>query len=290
MAYGVVLVVVLAVSIAINGQQDYKYDTLLSEVSALKKSISNLNAEMEKLRERNDDMSEKLRAVMSCQRPPNRNIDDHLPGEGSKEKSDMLHKRSAYTPSFHLPLNISRVALGQKGEKGNSGIQGPKGDSGTPGPQGIKGDPGPVGPTLLQEQIGNKGVQSKIAFSARLLYAVTHIGQGRAIVFDEIILNIGQDYDPSSGIFQCSIPGIYVFTWSIEVNASNSLITGIYVNGQSRQFQFVAGSSYNINSGSSTIVLELTGGDTVFIGAFRTPSHDTVVESESSLFSGYLLS
>ncbi|OWF38946.1 otolin-1-like [Mizuhopecten yessoensis] len=411
MAHSVVLVLVFAVPMAINGQQEYKYDTLLSEVSALKRSVFNLNFELDKIRKQYDDMHSELRIIRSNRNPsdtfPLIRLDEnkkHSERKGGDEKSYILHKRSAYIPSFHLPRNISRATTGPKGEKGDSGIKGPKGDEGTRGLTGLKGDIGPAGPTGLEGpkggqgiagpkgEIGGKGLtgnkgepgqmgavttgakgakgnsgregpkgaegtagptgpkgdkgttgptglkgdigpmgwggpkgkqgnagskgiagqkgemgekgltgnkgepgeigagtNTKVAFTARPLQDITEISEGRSLLFSEASLNLGDDYNPATGYFQCSVAGVYVFTWSIEINARHSLTTVIHVNGNILGFQFASGTTDHMDSKYSTVMVKLDIADTVYITAYSPTISGTVIGFMSSSFSGYLL-
>lgn len=109
---------------------------------------------------------------------------------------------------------------GPKGESGRSGRIGPRGQPGPPGPQGPPGVIGEPGPPGLPGPPGVTGVISaatystvpKIAFYAGL--KKQHEGY-EVLKFDDVVTNLGNHYDPSSGKFTCSIPGIYFFVYHV---------------------------------------------------------------------------
>ncbi|OWF46833.1 hypothetical protein KP79_PYT22250 [Mizuhopecten yessoensis] len=165
MVYGVVFVMVLAVAFAINGQQDYKYDTILSEVSALKKFTFNMNVEFGRLRQQHEEMREELRAFRSR----HNSIGTHsLEGGDSppQDKKDdgkiiVLNTRTAgqaVNTSFQTHWNDSQVSASQVAN-GNSSLQSLKGDKGTTGTTVPKGDTGTTGPTGLKGEMVQKGTK-----------------------------------------------------------------------------------------------------------------------------------
>ncbi len=109
---------------------------------------------------------------------------------------------------------------GSKGEPGRLGRIGPRGQPGPPGPQGPPGVIGEPGPPGLSGSPGVTGVISaatyntvpKIAFYAGL--KKQHEGY-EVLKFDDVVTNLGNHYDPSSGKFTCSIPGIYFFVYHV---------------------------------------------------------------------------
>ncbi|XP_060074744.1 collagen alpha-1(XXV) chain-like [Ylistrum balloti] len=135
MVYGAVFIMVLAVTFAINNQQDLKYETLQTELSALKNYVQRMNIDVENIRQKYDDLSEELSNLRSKQiiADTSRKVDqaDSYPQKVHR-KNTLLNKRSA-------------AATTSKGEKGEPGSVGPKGDSGTSGFPGLKGDNGPKG-------------------------------------------------------------------------------------------------------------------------------------------------
>ncbi|NXR58422.1 C1QA protein, partial [Rhadina sibilatrix] len=195
---------------------------------------------------------------------------------------------------------------GQKGERGEPGrpglsvsIRGPRGDAGEPGPpgfpgtRGLPGLPGPRGMVGVPGPPGQKGragddvlEQARPAFSASRLSPPR---SGSTVVFDRIITNQENSYDPRTGKFTCSIPGLYYFTF--QVVSSGDLCLSISKNGVS-VVSFCDNNSQGIlqvNSGSS--VLSLALGDQVSLTTDPARSSSIYSGSEAdSVFSGFLVS
>ncbi|OWF53529.1 otolin-1-like [Mizuhopecten yessoensis] len=182
--------------------------------------------------------------------------------------------------------------VGLKGDSGTPGLAGLKGDSGTPGLAGLKGTSGiqgPIGPTGLKGQKGLKGdvcpMDAQIAFYARF-YQTINAMSNEVIAFPNIGTKIGTSYE-RSGLFTCKVTGIYVFTWSIEVNSEHTLKTLLMVNGSERGQLIVQGSVSNGNIGSTTVVIRLSVTDRVLI-LQDSVSPGTILGNSSS-FSGFFL-
>lgn len=125
-----------------------------------------------------------------------------------------------------LVQSLPTFIQGPQGEPGRVGRMGPRGPSGEPGPPGPvgppgeRGPPGPPGPQGVPGANGPNGAISaatystvpKIAFYAGL--KKQHEGY-EVLKFDDVVTNLGNHYDPSTGKFTCSIPGIYFFVYHV---------------------------------------------------------------------------
>ncbi|KAH3805375.1 hypothetical protein DPMN_133678 [Dreissena polymorpha] len=60
-----------------------------------------------------------------------------------------------------------------------------------------------------------------IYFRARITASFTDLSGGQDVVFPTVEVNEGQGYDPSTGKFTASIPGMYLFTVQYCVNYNN---------------------------------------------------------------------
>ncbi|XP_038058417.1 collagen alpha-1(X) chain-like [Patiria miniata] len=181
-------------------------------------------------------------------------------------------------PGFGLPGPKGGFGdQGQKGDQGKSGIRGapgklgpagPKGDQGLTGVRGQSGSPGLRGSTGRKGEQGETGSTSAsvVAFSASL--GSTFIGTtGRdTIVFGVVEANVGAGYNAQTGVFTCSIPGVYYFTVSLmslsystrprvklQKNGNSSLL-GVYDNHPGYHHQ-----------PSNSVVTVLAAGDTVWL-------------------------
>ncbi|XP_069574496.1 EMILIN-1b [Brachyistius frenatus] len=95
---------------------------------------------------------------------------------------------------------------GPPGERGTAGSRGPPGAPGRPGESGTRGFPGPKGETGLP---GVDAHVPRLSFSAALTVPVDRAG---TIVFDKILVNKGDFYDPRTGIFTAPVDGHYYFS------------------------------------------------------------------------------
>ncbi|XP_056410076.1 EMILIN-1 [Hyla sarda] len=101
---------------------------------------------------------------------------------------------------------------GPPGPIGRTGPQGPQGPQGPPGKNGAPGKEGPVGPPGLQGEQGPMGLPAdllQVSFSAALTYPLTEPG---TIGFDKLLVNDGNAYDASTGIFTAPVAGRYYFS------------------------------------------------------------------------------
>uniref|UniRef100_A0ABK0LS50 Complement C1q like 3 n=1 Tax=Rattus norvegicus TaxID=10116 RepID=A0ABK0LS50_RAT len=135
---------------------------------------------------------------------------------------------TAATPDRGLMQSLPTFIQGPKGEAGRPGKAGPRGPPGEPGPPGPVGPPGEKGEPGRQGLPGPPGAPGlnaagaisaatystvpKIAFYAGLKRQ--HEGY-EVLKFDDVVTNLGNHYDPTTGKFTCSIPGIYFFTYHV---------------------------------------------------------------------------
>ncbi|XP_072041392.1 uncharacterized protein [Amphiura filiformis] len=105
--------------------------------------------------------------------------------------------------------------MGLQGLPGNQGIPGktgPKGERGLKGSSGVEGQSGSSGQSGVKGEKGEPGVlpasTAMSAFSARVQRDLTSAG---VISFAQEDVDIANDFNPSTGIFTCSIPGIIIF-------------------------------------------------------------------------------
>nr|DBA25190.1 TPA: hypothetical protein GDO54_012748 [Pyxicephalus adspersus] len=120
-----------------------------------------------------------------------------------------------------LPTFI-QGAKGEPGRPGKAGPRGPPGEPGPPGPMGPPGDKGEPGRPGLPGPPGTPGLNAAGAISAATYTTVPKIAfyaglkrqhEGYELLkFDDVVTNLGNHYDPTTGKFTCSIPGIYFFT------------------------------------------------------------------------------
>lgn len=85
---------------------------------------------------------------------------------------------------------------------------------------------------ILEKNMREKPI---IAFNAYLTKTLTmHISTPVNIVYDGLILNYGNAYNPHHGIFTAPSAGLYIFTWTSFVDSGKSFNTELLVNGQGK--------------------------------------------------------
>lgn len=138
------------------------------------------------------------------------------------------------------------MAQGTRGEPGRPGKPGPRGPPGEPGPPGPRGPPGERGKnkvaipavtgTTGEDMSEPDGVNSS-ANSLRIAFYVglknPHEGY-EVLKFDDVITNLGNNYDPSTGKFTCHASGIYFFTYHVLMRGGDgtSMWADLCKNGQ----------------------------------------------------------
>uniref|UniRef100_A0A8P4KL64 C1q domain-containing protein n=1 Tax=Dicentrarchus labrax TaxID=13489 RepID=A0A8P4KL64_DICLA len=196
---------------------------------------------------------------------------------------------------------------GLPGAPGNGGLSGPRGEGGQPGekghqgPQGIPGltgPGGPIGPPGLPGQKGEIGQPGPPgppgppglpmpAFTAKLTNPFPPVGS--PVIFDKLLHNGNQDYNPQTGIFTCSIPGIYYFAYHVHCKGGNVWVA-LMKNNEPVMYTYDEYKKGLLDQASGSAVLPLRNGDTVNI---QLPSDQAAGlyagQYVHSTFSGYLL-
>ncbi|XP_072016348.1 uncharacterized protein [Amphiura filiformis] len=151
---------------------------------------------------------------------------------------------------------------GIKGERGLLGLQSP------PGKRGPSGPPGPSGPSGLSGLKGEKGDngQSPGQVQQSAFTAVQTSRQsgnaGDIINFDEMITNLGSDFDLGTNKFTCRIAGTYVFHFTIPIERYSGMVIKLVKNGSTVTGGTVASRTGTISGGA---VIHLDAGDQVWL-------------------------
>ncbi|XP_061654154.1 complement C1q-like protein 3b [Phyllopteryx taeniolatus] len=197
-------------------------------------------------------------------------------------------------PVQSLPTFIQ----GPQGEPGRAGRTGPRGPAGEPGPPGSagppgeRGAPGPPGPPGASGPTGAISAATyntvpKIAFYAGL--KKQHEGY-EVLKFDDVVTNLGNHYDPSTGKFTCSIPGIYYFTYHVLMRGGDgtSMWADLCKNNQVRASAIAQDADQNYDYASNSVVLHLEPGDEIYIKLDGGKAHGGN-NNKYSTFSGFML-
>ncbi|XP_055058751.1 complement C1q-like protein 3b [Paramisgurnus dabryanus] len=190
------------------------------------------------------------------------------------------------------PPTFIRGAKGEPGRSGRIGQRGLPGPPGPPGPPGAIGEPGPPG---LPGAPGVTGVISaatystipRIAFYAGL--KKQHEGY-EVLKFDDVVTNLGNHYDPSSGKFTCSIPGIYFFVYHVLMRGGDgtSMWADLCKNNQVRASAIAQDADQNYDYASNSVILHLEPGDEIYIKLDGGKAHGGN-NNKYSTFSGFMV-
>uniref|UniRef100_A0A3B3YRJ5 C1q domain-containing protein n=1 Tax=Poecilia mexicana TaxID=48701 RepID=A0A3B3YRJ5_9TELE len=177
---------------------------------------------------------------------------------------------------------------GAAGEPGHPGPAGPPGNRGEPGKPGL---PGPPGPSAVAGAISAATYSTvpKIAFYAGL--KKQHEGY-EVLKFDDVVTNLGNHYDPTSGKFTCSIPGIYFFTYHVLMRGGDgtSMWADLCKNNQLqvRASAIAQDADQNYDYASNSAVLHLEPGDEIYIKLDGGKAHGGN-NNKYSTFSGFII-
>ncbi|TRY88834.1 hypothetical protein DNTS_016924 [Danionella cerebrum] len=190
------------------------------------------------------------------------------------------------------------LAHGSRGEIGRPGKPGPRGPPGEPGPPGPRGPPGDSGrPGYNGAASGTARTEtgdgapaigsSKIAFYVGLKNP--HEGY-EVLRFDDVVTNVGNHYDPSTGKFTCQVSGIYYFTYHVLMRGGDgtSMWADLCKNGQVRASAIAQDADQNYDYASNSAVLHLDSGDEIYVKLDGGKAHGGN-NNKYSTFSGFIL-
>uniref|UniRef100_A0A7N8XKA9 Complement component 1, q subcomponent-like 4b n=2 Tax=Mastacembelus armatus TaxID=205130 RepID=A0A7N8XKA9_9TELE len=177
---------------------------------------------------------------------------------------------------------------GKQGFRGSPGLPGPPGPKGPPGPPGEPGKPGPPGPPGPGPGgYGSSFYSPKIAFYAGL--RKQHEGS-EILKFDDVVTNVGNYYEPTTGKFTCPLPGIYYFTYHVLMRGGDgtSMWADLKKNGQVRASAIAQDADQNYDYASNSVILHLDVGDEVCVQLDGGKVHGGNTNKYST-FSGFLI-
>ncbi|XP_006865350.1 PREDICTED: protein HP-25 homolog 2-like [Chrysochloris asiatica] len=168
--------------------------------------------------------------------------------------------------------------------QGIPGIQGPPGSPGSPGVPGMPGITGPPGPPGRRGDINECPSSSKSAFAVKLSdpFPVPF----HPIVFKDILHNLQNDFNLTTGMFTCRNAGVYHFGFDIEL-FQHPVKLGLMKNGI-QVLEKEARAKYSYKHVSETAILQLMIEDKVWLES-KLDTAETKKGLIQSVFFGYLL-
>ncbi|KAM9456812.1 C1q-related factor [Clarias gariepinus] len=210
-----------------------------------------------------------------------------------------LSSKSAVTgpagSGSEAPAPPSTLVQGPQGKPGRPGKPGPPGPPGEPGPPGPMGPPGDRGERGDRGTNGINGAISTVTYNTQprvAFYAgLKNPHEGYEILkFDDVVTNLGNNYDGASGKFICSVPGTYFFIYHVLMRGGDgtSMWADLVKNGQVRASAIAQDADQNYDYASNSVILHLDAGDEVYIKLDGGKAHGGN-NNKYSTFSGFIL-
>ncbi|KAL7860748.1 hypothetical protein AOLI_G00170970 [Acnodon oligacanthus] len=169
-------------------------------------------------------------------------------GTASTGSSSSAQAEAEALAADHSSTNLLPPSTLVQGPQGKPGRPGKPGPPGPPGPPGEPGPPGPMGPpgdrgdrSRSVMGSGSNGAISTVTYNTQprvAFYAgLKNPHEGYEILkFDDVVTNLGNNYDGVSGKFICSVPGTYFFIYHVLMRGGDgtSMWADLCKNGQVR--------------------------------------------------------
>ena len=126
-----------------------------------------------------------------------------------------------------------------------------------------------------------------MAFFATRSQPQTHLGNLQNVLFDHVETNIGNGYDPNSGLFRAPEAGTYVFAATVVAYETLSSDYGFFKNTRRVTTLWVNGASSWYDTSSQTVIFTLNKGDDISIK--HIGSDKAIAGRHYCIFSGFLL-
>lgn len=182
-----------------------------------------------------------------------------------RAEAEALSDHSVVPP----PSTLLQGPQGKPGRPGKPGPPGPPGEPGPPGPVGPPGEKGDTGRTGILG-LGGDGAISTATYSTipRVAFyaGLKNPHEGYEILkFDDVVTNLGNNYDGSSGKFICSVPGTYFFIYHVLMRGGDgtSMWADLCKNGQVSTTCFAFFLLMHAHNGVIYLVRGYVGGDYV---------------------------
>eukprot|EP00105_Crassostrea_gigas_P014078 XP_011430625.1 PREDICTED: complement C1q tumor necrosis factor-related protein 3-like [Crassostrea gigas] len=127
-----------------------------------------------------------------------------------------------------------------------------------------------------------------VAFHVKLKKTITGLSQNQIIKYDDVITNIGEGYDPTTGKFTAPVDGVYSFTWIYMTRKGVKAYIGGVIDDKQIVWALMYDQTALMASTPGHLVVKMKKGS-----KFWTPNASkfvTNVEGYFSYLSGYKIS
>ncbi|XP_067248589.1 cerebellin-2-like isoform X2 [Chanodichthys erythropterus] len=146
--------------------------------------------------------------------------------------------------------------------------------------------------TLLLEGLNKKNYDREIAFSTSLLQSgsgdVGPFTSDITLIYRNVFTNIGNAYNPITGIFTAPVKGVYVFTFSVYAHGQSNAASAYLMKNEKHAIVAFAQQNQGALNSSKGVVLVLEVGDVVYV---RLRPNGKIQDNGNNhnTFSGYIL-
>ncbi|OWF40246.1 Complement C1q-like protein 2 [Mizuhopecten yessoensis] len=292
-----ILTVVSDLTKQIEGLEKYQLN-YLQIVSSLEAKVDSVQRKCDKILEENNRLRERVEILENLNHPddpkPSTTHEQINPREEDRTSLGKLfinENHSSRKITEHSYTNITTADFGLKSDPGATTVESaPDAQSGNEIPKSTVGfDKLAVRSKKPEHQNRVQATPAFVAFNAYLSGTILDPGTGYIIQFNDVLTNVGDGYNPATGVFKCPIAGLYAFTWCTGMANAGYMTTALLKNGISVAYSFV---SYPHDSYPSTAcqtsVLMLSYGDILYVKVTAQTSSPALYSPYTS-FNGFLL-
>ncbi|XP_061186356.1 complement C1q-like protein 3 [Saccostrea echinata] len=139
-------------------------------------------------------------------------------------------------------------------------------------------------------QLNRIGIVVSFSVTAENDEKLTIKGPNEIIVFKNVLSNVGDGYNPTTGIFTAPVTGNYVFFFAVEVPKNTYFSINLFVNNNFVAEALAGKIGDSFNTGSNMVSLLVRKNDRVCIKSHPVKSRTMDIRYTANSFSGFLLS
>lgn len=173
--------------------------------------------------------------------------------------------------------------------RGDPGLPGNPGKVGPKGPMGPPGVPGPRGLQGLKGESGDYKTEEHAAFSVKKT-TTANPQKDQPIRFNQVIINVNNQYNIRSGKFTCQYPGLYYFTYhaSSRGHLCIHIVRGRFNSADEKVVLFCDQVLNIFQTTTGGVVLKVNKDESVWLET-TDKNHLLGTQGTDSIFSGFLL-